>query len=91
MLAQSRNARPSPDDLSATGVLLLAAAVGVALANQGWSVEALPGEPATLRRDGRAFMPSEVVRQLARGELTAQEWLDQYHRLGVENTELIAA
>lgn len=89
-LPRPANARVGPDDVRAAGVQLLAVALGVALAQQGWSVESLPGEPVTFRRGEAAFAPVPAVQRLAARELDAQGWWRGCEQLGIANAWLAA-
>jgi len=84
-------ASADPDRAREAGLRLLAAAVGVALAAQGWSAESLPGEPVTFRRGDQELAPLTAVRRLADRELDAQGWYRQIQELGLGNAWLATA
>ena len=53
---------------------ILAAALGLRLHEQGWRVEAPPGDTIHLRRDSLDVTPFEMVHRAADGEVTEEEW-----------------
>ena len=67
----------------------LAAAVAVALADRGWSISALPGEPIVLEGAGeQRLRPFEEVPKLAGGELVRERWVAAVQRAGIAEVEL---
>jgi hypothetical protein len=62
---------------------LLMAALGTALVSAGWRVEAAPGMPVVARHGQRVVAPEQVVEQLFKGTLSADEWARQAADLGI--------
>lgn len=63
-------------------------ALAVALAGQGWMVDATPGIPITLRRGDDAVEAFEVVHMLAGGKLTGAAWVQRCQELGIADLDL---
>jgi len=72
------------------GVVLLARALTLALAAQGWSVAVLPSAPITCRRGTAAIAPYETVERMAAGTLDAEEWARMRGQLGIADASLAA-
>ncbi|MDX6669478.1 MAG: hypothetical protein QOK04_2858 [Solirubrobacteraceae bacterium] len=68
----------------------LGAALAVALARQGWRVEAPFAEPVVCRRGEDSVVPFEVVERLASGDLTADAWRETCASLGIDDAPLDA-
>ena len=66
----------------------MGAALAVALASAGWSVDALPGAPPILRRASDIVEPFRVAQELASGELSAQAWGERCTALGIGGLRL---
>ena len=66
----------------------MGAALAVALASAGWSVDALPGAPPILRRASDIVEPFRVAQELASGELSAQAWGERCTALGIGELRL---
>jgi heat shock protein HtpX len=64
------------------------AALAVALAHAGWTVDATPGIPVTLRWGREAIEPMTVAHQLAEGQLTPGAWLARCRELGIAGIDL---
>jgi hypothetical protein len=56
------------------GIRLLVAGLAVALAGQGWTVEALPGETVKLRMGQASVDPLQVVTDMADGRMDVPAW-----------------
>jgi Zn-dependent protease with chaperone function len=78
-----RSHRLAPEELRRAGLYLLGCALAVKLCEQGWAVEALPGEQVQLRRGDSVLEPFEVVAQLAGGKLSAADWQSQAEGAGI--------
>jgi heat shock protein HtpX len=65
---------------AAPGVALatVAAATALALADRGWRIEALPGEPVLCRRGDAVLAPFADVEEVAGGRLDAAGWRERY-------------
>jgi hypothetical protein len=74
--------------MAAHGARVVAAAVACALVGRGWKVEALPGEPVVLRRDGRALRPFAVMAKLSAGEADPAEWAELHTSAGISDAPL---
>ena len=66
-------------------------ALAVALARQGWTVDATPGIPITLRRGDDAVETFGVPRMLAEGKLTGDAWLQRCKELDIADLDLADA
>ena len=53
---------------------ILGAALGLRLHQDGWKVEAPPGDTIHLRRSGEDVIPFEMVHRAAAGELAEADW-----------------
>lgn len=73
------------------GVRLLRAALGVALAGQGWTVESQPGEPITLGFGPTAIRPVEIIDQMAEGRFDTADWASWCQEMGLARIPLGAA
>ena len=78
------------ENLRARGCMAMATAVAVVLADEGWTVSALPGETVVLRRGELELRPFDAVRQLATGELTHDAWRQRVEQAGIAQVELSA-
>lgn len=70
---------------------LTGAALAVALARAGWTVDAAPGIPITLRRGEDAVEPFVVVHMLAEGKLSGEGWVQRCVQLGIADLSLAGA
>ena len=64
------------------------AALAVALARQGWMVDATPGNQLAMHRGNDAVAAFEVTHMLADGKLSADEWIQRCHQLGIADLSL---
>jgi hypothetical protein len=78
---QIKDVPPEEHAVAAQGIL--GSALAVRLNREGWSVDARPGLPVTMIKDGRTIEPFAVPGKLANGELTAQAWAEECVRAGV--------
>ena len=63
-------------------VATLGALLSVLLADLGYRLSTLPGEHVQAARDGRRLYPFEIVRKMANGEISAEEWEAECRALG---------
>lgn len=70
--------------------MLLAEALLVALADDGWELEAGLGEPVSLRRDDACLEPYGVVWELCEDEAQAAAWRERAAELGIADLSLAA-
>jgi len=64
----------SGEERGSYAMQLLGVALAVALHERGWVIEAGPGAPVVLRREGQTIEPFNVLGQLKDGGLSADEW-----------------
>ena len=76
------------DHLKRKGLWFLAAALGDTLAEAGWSVESLPGEPYRLRRGGDTVEPLTEVESLVEGRASPEDWRARAAAWGVAEADL---
>jgi Zn-dependent protease with chaperone function len=90
---QARPGQPPLDDEEvAQGVRSLGAiALAVALAGQGWALDAGPGAEVSLTHMGERVAPFTVVAALASGQISAGEWHARCWRLGIRGLGLVGA
>jgi hypothetical protein len=62
------------EDRIERAIQLLTASMAILLVNEGWRLDALPGEPIALVRGEKRFVPRPALRKLADGQLTIEEW-----------------
>jgi hypothetical protein len=67
---------------------VLGAALALALADKGWTIRALPGEPILLESGNMAFDPFTAVRGLAQGLISAEEWRQRCTALRIAELRL---
>jgi len=67
---------------------VLGMALSVMMANAGWNVTATPGCDFTLVRNGKEVRSFEMVRSLANGSLTAEEWPNNCREQGLADLRL---
>ena len=77
-----------PDQVKNGVVQITALALAVALADNGWTVEAWPGQPVCLRRGEETILPFVIVPALAGGKLTAEAWAQTCDQFGIANLDL---
>ncbi len=70
---------------------LVGAAVALLLAERGWGVRALPGEPAILTSDDRVEDPFKAVRDVDSGEVSGEAWAGRCAELGIAGVALAEA
>jgi Zn-dependent protease with chaperone function len=71
-----------------TRLVTVGAALAVALAGSGWTIESQPGAARALRRGGENLEPFGVIDDLASGKLTAEGWQERAKALGIANLRL---
>ena len=75
---QSLDDEMPPEAARGLSVATVAAATMLALADRGWRIEALPGEPAICRRGDEVRTPFGDAEALAEGKLDAAAWRERY-------------
>ena len=78
----------TPDRARSLGIGLAGAAFAVALAQNGWSAESLPGRPVVMRRGDVTLEPFGEVSKLAAGEVDARTWQQRCWDLGIRDVSL---
>jgi hypothetical protein len=66
-------------------------ALGVALANQGWSIKVVPGVEITLEKEGMALEPFVLISDIVSGKLSAEAWQRQCEEAKIADLDLGAA
>jgi len=77
-----------PEDHLPFAQSILGCALAVSLANDGWVIDASPGMPVTLSKDGATLQPFAVPAKLTNGELTPEAWSEECGRAGIEDRAL---
>jgi len=77
----------TPEQRAGRVANLLGAAFGLALVDSGWELHAQPGQ-FHLQRGAVQLDPFLVVRDLARGTLTGEAWIERSKALGIEDLRL---
>ena len=70
---------------------LILAAIAVRLAEDGWSVTALPGDETILRRNGHELRPYSELRAVLDGRVPASRWRERCAELGISSVPLWGA
>ena len=70
---------------------VLGSALGLALHGAGWRVSAPVGEPVVCERGQHRIEPFGDVERLGSGELSAAEWRERCHELGIADVRLAEA
>ena len=78
----------TPDRARSLGIGLAGAAFAVALAQNGWSAESMPGRPVVMRRGDVTLEPFGEVSKLAAGEVDAPTWQQRCWDLGIRDVSL---
>jgi hypothetical protein len=78
-------------EIAAAIPAITGAALAVALADQGWVIDATPGSPITLRHDDTTVEPFTVTHQLADGSLAGDAWVQRCRELNIGDLDLAAA
>jgi hypothetical protein len=81
----------TPDRARSLGIGLAGAALAVALAQNGWSAESLPGRPVVMRRGEATLEPFAEVNRLAAGEVDVETWQRRCADLGIRDVSLAPA
>lgn len=89
--ASAAGAAVAPDQARSLGIGLAGAALTVALAQNGWTAESLPGRPIVMRRGDDVLEPFNEVDRLARGDLGAEAWQQRCWDLGIREVSLAPA
>jgi heat shock protein HtpX len=63
-------------------------ALGVALANQGWTIKVAPGEEITLEKEGLALEPFVLISDIISGKLSAEAWQRQCEEAKITHLDL---
>ena len=67
---------------------ILGCALAVRLSDDGWVVDARPGMPVTMTKGERTIQPFSVPSRLAKGEMSAEAWLDECTSAGFADKTL---
>jgi heat shock protein HtpX len=88
--AYEKRIRPPKPGVRRLGVLasVIGAALAVVLARRGWALDARPGEPVVLSREGLVIRPFEVMPGLLDGRLTGEEWQRTCDEAGIVGIDL---
>jgi Zn-dependent protease with chaperone function len=86
----SRAAAVPREALALHAANVIAAATACALAQAGWSVEAMPGAPVVLRRGDTELRPFEVLTQVLGGQAHPISWARLHAAGGVSSQPLAA-
>jgi heat shock protein HtpX len=82
---------PVPEENRAgLAISTVGAALALALAQQGWALESLPGLPITARRGAESVEPFTLIGALASGKLTPEAWQRQCAEIGLAGVALDA-
>jgi heat shock protein HtpX len=81
----------TPARARSLGLGLAGAALAVALADNGWSAESLPGRPVVMRRGEATLEPFAEVNRLAAGEIDVETWQRRCSDLGIRDVSLVPA
>jgi len=73
------------------GNWVVGAALAAALSQAGWITEAQPGEPVMLKGPAGTIDPFGAVQALVKGEMSAEAWVAECGRLGIEGVEMFGA
>lgn len=84
---QGRNLPPDADT-TPWGIALLADSLTVALASNGWTIEAPPGALVSVRRNSDLIEPHATVESLAGKEADAEGWRRRVETLGIAQAPL---
>jgi Zn-dependent protease with chaperone function len=88
-LAARLTLKDVPDDeRTQAASSILGCAIAVALAEDGWAVDARPGIQVTLSKGDHSIQPFAVSTRLGAGEMTAEEWTAECGRVGVVDRAL---
>lgn len=68
---------------------LAGVALALALHREGWEIESAPGSPVRVRRGGVAWNPLEMVKKIADGSLSAEEWRAMVEQQGLNPKRLL--
>ncbi|MBA4387492.1 MAG: hypothetical protein C0404_05885 [Verrucomicrobia bacterium] len=67
----------------------IGASLALALHARGWKFSAKPGEDIVFRSDGPiAIRPFEIIRNIAAGKTTVEDWLGQCRDVGIADLDL---
>lgn len=87
-LAKTARRVLQPEESARFAASTVGAALVIALVARGWTLQALPGAPVTLFRDGDRLEPFSVQPRLRSGELSADEWRRFCASAGIGAVEL---
>ncbi|HEY4027590.1 MAG TPA: hypothetical protein VGO86_14275, partial [Candidatus Dormibacteraeota bacterium] len=73
----------APEQARSLAVDVLAVGLALALRAEGWMIQAPPGAPVTMRRQGASMEPFADAARLAAAELDATDWQERCERLGI--------
>jgi heat shock protein HtpX len=86
--ASAAGASVAPDQARSLGIGLAGAALTVALAQNGWIAESLPGRPIVMRHGDDVLEPFNEVDRLAREGVSAEAWQQRCWDLGIRDLSL---
>jgi heat shock protein HtpX len=86
--ASAAGASVAPEKARSLGIGLAGAALAVALSQNGWTAESLPGRPIVMRRGDDVLEPFNEVDRLARADLGAEAWQQRCWALGIRDLSL---
>lgn len=88
--AYKRRIRPPKPGVSRLDVLsgVIGAALTVVLARRGWALDAGPGEPVVVSKDGFVVKPFEVMPRLLDGRMTGEAWQRTCDEAGIVGVDL---
>jgi Zn-dependent protease with chaperone function len=76
------------DEARATAAGVIASAIIAALADEGFTLESLPGEPVRCRRGEHTLEPFNAIGAAIDGKLTPEEWQAQCEAAGVADVSI---
>jgi len=87
-LAKANGGTLSVDEAIDFTAAVVGAALAVSLINQGWMVQAAPGDTISLRRGEEVLEPFDVLHRLAAGKLDPEVWRQRCQALGIAEINL---
>jgi hypothetical protein len=66
-------------------------ALALALHREGWQIDAPPGSPASAHKGDVEWVPSELVKKIVDGSLSAEEWRAMVEQQGLNPKRLLAS
>jgi len=80
---------PPPGNLSERGIGAIAAILSLALFDQGWGVEALPGAEVKLTKGQKSLEPFALASEMAQGKISPESWRQKCAELGIADASLM--